>query len=205
MARKVYLYVNGIRTRPGDSKNWNGRATTFTQVNTQHAAEKIEYYTPALLRPFNQRRRARKLIKVVSYYGEFDKVLVAHSNGADVVLDALRMQPFVVEHLHLISPAVSSDCEKNGLNRLLRTGLVKRVTLWMAGQDRALKWASLSAARHLLGYGALGLKGPKNLAPLEGGRMVIKGEPNFGHSEWFAQEGGENSNFYKTMREVLLF
>lgn len=208
--KTVYIFVNGIRTFPGSSKNWNGRAVTAThnkfadRLDTV-VAEKVEYFTPALTRGFLQKHRARKLIKVLNYYDGWRTVVVAHSNGADVVLDALRMGEHRLQRLHLISPAVTWDCKKNGLGALYKdTGTIldtfptdgrlrEPPCLWIAGKDKALKFGGSFLGR-MLGYGALGLKGPKpGTLPHRSGYV----EPNFGHSEWFDQ-----TNFDKTMNRI---
>lgn len=202
MKKTVYLFVNGIKTRPGASKNWTGRAVTATHEQFQAdpwapAAEKVEYHTLAITRAMYQKHRARKLIKVLDHYDPFHwhRVIVAHSNGADVALDALRMAPqHRIQRIHLISPAVTWDCDKNGLGSFLRTGqLSQPPALWIAGKDKALRFGGSWVGR-MLGYGALGLKGPKpGTLPCRSGYC----EPNFGHSEWF-----DDKNFENTMHRI---
>ena len=197
--KTVYIFVNGIKTFPGQSKNWNGRAVTATHARfggkSCVVAEKVEYYTTALTRSLLQKHRAEKLVKVCSFYRDWNRVLVGHSNGADVILDALHMDHTIrVSRLHLISPAVDWDCHKNGLNGFYRDGQITYPpSIWVAGKDKALRLGG-SFFGKLLGYGALGLKGPK-----PGTLLAQAGycEPNFGHSDWFNDE-----NFNKTMERI---
>lgn len=191
MKRKtVFIFVNGIRTFPGDSDNWNGKAVTATLSRGPDcvAAEKVEYYTLAITRGMLQAHRAAKLRKVLSRYPDdsFCRVLVGHSNGCDVIVDALNasMRAEPVDELLLISPAIGWDCEKTGLSALLRAGIIRNpLHLWIGGKDRALRLGG-SFLGGLFGYGALGLRGPKpgSLSPES---AIIRTEPEFGHSTWF--------------------
>lgn len=190
---RAYYFVNGILTLPGQSKNWTGKAVTGVHTrlrDTTIKAEKIEYYTGPISRMFWNKARANRLLKVNRYYDSFEKIVVAHSNGADVVLDALRLAPFKIHTLLLISPAVTSDCGDTGnrLNTLLKEGVVERFHLWIGKKDVPLRMAKLGIGR-LLGYGALGLIGPKNLQDPPLGRI----EPEFGHSTWFDKDHLEDT------------
>lgn len=190
---RAYYFVNGILTMPGQSKNWTGKAVTgiHTRLRDQPTkAEKVEYYTGPITRMFWNKARATRLLKVNRYYEGFEKVVVAHSNGADVVLDAMRLAPFKIHTLLLISPAVTDDCSDvgNRLNTLLKTGIIEEFHLWIGKKDLPLRMAKLGVGR-LLGYGALGLDGPKNLDQNPQGRV----EPEFGHSTWFDKDHLEDT------------
>lgn len=180
MSSKIYIYVNGILTWPGDARNWNGRAVTWTHTMTDHKAEKIEYYVGPISRAFGQKKRAEKLARTLEFYQGWDIVLVGHSNGCDVILDTLRAHPEIrVYELHLISAACETNFGRNGLNA--RPQLP--VTVWIAQQDRAMKWAALKPARWL-GYGIMGKVGAQNVADRDRVQVVIE---NFGHSDWFSE------------------
>jgi hypothetical protein len=211
----VYNFVNGIRTFPGDSDNWNGKAVTATLTRGPACAkaEKVEYYTLAVTRGMLQKHRAEKLNKVLNRYlfhwGSLagNRIhLVAHSNGADVVLDALKAEQAIyrsIEHpfkVDLISPAVSSDCNKNGITDLMKTGVIGDLRIWIAGKDRALRLGG-SAIGRLFGYGTLGLDGPKP-GTLQGAPAGVRTihEMSFGHSDWFTDD-----QFDKTMDRIWTF
>ena len=89
-----------------------------------------------------------------------------------------------IEELHLISGACESDFNKNGLNENALS--IGKLSVYVAGKDKAMKLADSFFGR-LLGYGALGKVGPKNMS-----RVVnVIEKPSFGHSSWFS---GENIN-----------
>lgn len=192
MPPPIYIYVCGIRTWPGSSKNWTGKAATWTMTRPEHHAEKIEYYSPGLFsRSLGQAARAEKLVKTMHEFLSRGRrvILVGHSNGCDVALDALRQVgwPKIAE-LHLISGAIEADFNKNGLNE---AGLkIGRVVVYVAGRDQALALAASPLGR-FFGYGDLGRTGPVNHEwPVE-----VVNEPEFGHSDWFLPE-----HFDRTMR-----
>ena len=60
MPQRVTIYVNGILTFPGSSNNWNGRAVTWTHLNRDARAEKVEYFCGPIDRAFGQKERAQK-------------------------------------------------------------------------------------------------------------------------------------------------
>jgi len=176
----IHIFVNGILTRPGDADNWTGKAVTWTHLHTPHRAEKVEYFSGLITRTLLQGRRARKLAKTLRYYlaADFEIHLAGHSNGCDVILDALRLLEWPrIASLNLISAASAADCRKNGLNDTADS--VGVVTVWIGEKDWALSLASTKTG-WLLGFGTLGLTGPKNTTrPIR----VIR-EP-IGHGDWF--------------------
>lgn len=191
MNKTVYIFVPGILTVPGSAYNWCGRAVTWTHLHTQHKAEKVEYFTGPLSRPFGQSRRAHKLQRTLLFYNSWDIHVVAHSNGCDVVLDSLRSLhrdggDFIrIKSLHFISAACCRDFKKNGLN--LWRDKVGRTVIYIATKDRPLKVADTFFGR-LFGYGTLGRHGSINeAAPVE---TVFR---TWGHSDWFAPIRLENT------------
>jgi hypothetical protein len=202
--KTVNLFIPGIRTIPGESKNWCGRAVTYTHINAwpHVVAEKIEYFTTILLRPFGQAHRAEKLVRTAEFYnGTWTRNIIVHSNGADVALDALRADPgLTCDKLHLICAACDADFDRNGLNSLLVNGRVQTVFIYIAGRDAALKFAANWFARTLLGYGTLGLHGPVKVRPEIETRVKVirRGWETFGHSDCWSEE-----NFAATMANFL--
>lgn len=187
--KTVFILVNGILTFPGESDNWNGKGVTSIHLHTPHRAEKIEYFVGPFSRVLGQKERARKLIKTLSYYQGWDIVLVGHSNGCDVILDALVEMGWPrIEALHLISGACEADFNKNGLNA--NQGQIGQVYVYVAGKDWALRLADTFTGR-LFGYGALGKSGPVNAERW----VVTVCEPEFGHPTWF-----DDDHFETTMR-----
>jgi hypothetical protein len=185
----VYIWVNGILTFPGDSNNWNGKAATWINIHTPHKSEKIEYFVGPISRAFGQKKRSEKLARTMEFYKDWDIILGGHSNGCDVILDALNvMKPTNVKALHLISAACEADFERNGLNNLN----INDVHVYIAGKDRALQLAA-SWVGHILGYGILGKIGPQNAKMKV--ETFLKSE--FDHTDWFSKE-----NFEYTMERI---
>jgi pimeloyl-ACP methyl ester carboxylesterase len=191
----IYIFVNGILTIPAHADNWTGRAVTWVQLNTSHKAEKVEYFTGIVSRWIGDGARARKLAKTIKFYlaKQWRIVLVGHSNGCDVILDALQLLAWPHIHgVHLISAACEADFGKNGLNAA--GSRVGHLSIYIAERDWALMLADTLPAR-LLGYGVLGKDGPKNSTwKAEPDRVVRR---DFGHGGWFTEK-----QFDATMRLV---
>lgn len=199
--RNVIFFVNGVRTWPGRVDNWTGRATTHVLSHPEYGAvaEKVEYFTFAMTRSLLQGRRAGKMIKCMSHFppDKWDRHVVAHSNGADVAIDAIQRSGEKIKTLLLFSPAIDWDCLKNGLHDIYSSGLVLYAPhLFIAGKDLPLKWAGTFFGK-MLGYGYLGLKGPKPGTFGYSGGMPITYEADYGHSDWF-----NSKNFDATMRDI---
>lgn len=197
MKRKVFIYVCGILSFPGASRNWTGRAVTWTHIHTPHKAEKVEYLAGPVSRLLGQSARAGKLRRTLDFYEGWQIHLIGHSNGCDVILDALRDRAAagdlpVIHSLHLISAASSADFDATGLNEFVASRRVRHVHVWIAGCDTALTLADTFTGR-ALGYGALGRSGPMN------SRVSFEQihRPAFGHSDWFSDE-----NFDATMQII---
>lgn len=181
--QRVYVYVCGIFESPGQWHAWPARAVTWTHVNAPYdRAEKFEYFTGLFLRTLGQEERAGKLAKMLSFYlaANWQVVVVAHSNGADVALDALAILNYPpLERMHLFSAACDADCEKSGLSRVRADS----VHVYRAWNDWALEIAGTPLG-YALGFGTLGRDGPLNgsraLAPIH-----VIDEPGYGHNDWF--------------------
>jgi len=119
-------------------------------------------------------------------------VPVVHSNGGDVLLRALARTEFPFAECHFFSAACESSFDKNGLNAWLAGGRVGRVVCYTAGRDRAMqlaKWSTRLFGWMGLGYGTLGLTGPRHVAPAVADRVVEVVEPEYGHSDWWTGVG----------------
>ena len=202
--QRVFFLVNGIMNFPGCSDNWNGKGVTNIMCPPQSAdkAEKIEYFCSIIGRAFGQKGRANKLFKTMLFYRDasYERIAVGHSNGADVILTMMRDYRDWpdIHHLHLVCGAANANFEKNGLNHWLAEGRVKRVTVYVAGKDLALRLAHTWLGR-LLHYGVLGLEGPTNVHNefLTNGRVSTVWEDpwtEYGHSGCW-----EGRHFERTM------
>lgn len=160
--KRIYIFVNGIMCRPGDSHNWNSRAVTWIHRHTGDRAEKLEYFCGPVSRAFFQKWRAEKLANLIRKYEGWEIVLVGHSNGTAIILLTLALMEWPqIKTVHLVSAACERDFKKNGLNAAITNQRIGKVFVWMSGKDSALHVAKRKIGR-LLGYGTLGLDGPKD-------------------------------------------
>ena len=205
--KSVTIFVNGILTFPGAAENWNRRAVTHFISRFDRFAESLEYLTFAITRFLFVRYRANKLAKKLLWYQDhgFKIHLVGHSNGANVIFNALKwgfegQDIRRVESIQLFSPACSEDADALGVNQLFKDGRLGRLRIYRAGGDVALMLAS--AVGRCVGYGALGLNGFGNVQPeLELSGLVSEHhEPVYNHSTWF-----EPDNFDFVMTQVRNF
>lgn len=190
MTRHVVIYVNGILTWPGDARDWNFRAVTWThKYRSTHRARNFEYFCGPIGRAFGQHQRARHLAALIKQYQEtnFLLTLVGHSNGCDVILDALKLSGWPpLEALHLVSGACEANFDANGLNSALHWGRIGTVRVYVAGRDKWLRLASRCFGRWL-GYGTLGLHGPLNVSDRVENLVQTIHEPRYGHSTWWSR------------------
>jgi pimeloyl-ACP methyl ester carboxylesterase len=195
MKRRVYIFVNGIMCRPGDANGWNGRAVTWLHLNSGDRAEKLEYFCSPIGRAFFQKNRAEKLAQLIERYAGWEIVLVGHSNGTDLILEALALMDWPrIEAVHLVSGACEEDFALNGLNEALEKDRIGRLFVWMSGRDSALHVAKCRLGK-FLGYGVLGLVGPKNVSLAAMQKLAIHRWPALDHSDCF-----KPYNFDTTMR-----
>lgn len=201
--RRVFIFINGILTRPGAHDGWTDRAVTWTQTRTPHKAEKWEYATGPLLRRFRQQARARKIATLMAYYERtgFEIVLVGHSNGCDIIARVLELRGAEdwlyhreVRAVHLFAPAADGDDFRGAIS----FGDVERVHVHCGGRDQALRagrWTRRLFGWAGLGYGSLGIEPDQLHAEPQ---AYVHEYPDYGHSDFFAQ--GEA--FERTMQKL---
>jgi hypothetical protein len=211
---KVFIYINGIDTFPGDTRNWNARAVTWTHTRLNvnvledvhegeaNVAEKVEYFCGPIGAAFGQDERADKLVELLEEYRkrpDCEIHIAAHSNGAKVTLEGLKLLGWpTVKSLHLVCAVCEADFRWNGLNDALWHKRVGRVHVYRGGRDWALKLAHTWPAK-LLGYGILGLHGPRQVWRefMVDDRVVVMDWPDFGHGTCW-----EPKHFDRTMRHL---
>ncbi len=195
MNPRVHIFVNGILTFPGSSRNWTGRAVTWTHLNTEARAEKVEYFCGPIGRALGQRERAEKFAATLQHYQGWQAIAVGHSNGADVILDGLRLAAWPrLEELHLVCGACEADFNTNGLNLALLNDRIGKVFVYIGDRDQALRLAHTLPAQ-LLGYGVLGLHGPRNVRANVRDRVGELHWPDYGHSDCW-----HDDHFAQTMK-----
>lgn len=184
MNRRVYVLLPGIKTDPSDWRNWAPRMATEIMVRTTAKAEEFRYYALALSPKGKQTERVEYVCDLVTRYAAsgHSVVIAAHSNGAIIATEAIRQCPAVIESLHLLAPACSSDFGKNGLNAALQSGKVGQVHVYTGTKDWVLQWAAKAGS--WLGYGQLGWLGPQAVLPSIASR-VHRHESANGHGDYF--------------------
>jgi len=200
---RFYLFINGILTSPEDRHSWTDRAVTWTESHYGYLSDRYEYFSDALTRRLFQEARVRDCAARLRQYANIDRIVVGHSNGADIAcrLLCLEKEPSLeLAALHLLAPAAEADFEKNGLNHALLTGRLGHVHLYCSRNDAALRLAQFTQLFSFLGlgYGSLGRTGPQNVDPRIADRVTVTWRDDFGHSTWFAP-----AEFAKTMASIV--
>jgi len=195
---RIWICINGILNRPGDSEGWTDRAVTWLHVRTADKAEKFEYAAGPLTRRLRQGWRAEAIAKMAGYYlrGGFRLSFIAHSNGAALVE---RVLPLLggrdVASCHLFAPACVGDV----LADAVRSRQIGSLHLYGSANDRALKLARISS-RLLgwagLGYGDLGIRIKPFAAEVP--RTFAHQDDEQGHGTWFAR----GATFERTMQRI---
>ena len=203
--KTVYFMVNGIATLPGNQKNWNARAVSWIHQDKDHyraghRAQLDEYFTTALTVWIHSHERAETFAKLLNQFYGWRIIIVAHSNGCHVALDAMRIAHSVKIHaLHLVAGAVDGNFRRNGLNWMLKKGQVGDVRIYRGGRDWAMRLCCLIAGKLLFAISLrdkpLGLAGAKDVDPVVADQVMEIIEPAFGHSDWWHPD-----NFNRTMK-----
>jgi len=199
--KTVYFFINGIATYPGNAKNWNKRAAVWLTINQSQCHGLLdEYFTTALTVWIHEKARAETFAHLLDQFYGWRIVIVAHSNGCHVAVDALRIAHSVKIHrLHLVAGAVDGNFQRNGLNWMLKKGQVEDVRVYRGGQDYAMRICSTLAGKALFGIyltgGPLGLTGPTQVDPAQAHRVLDYIQTDYGHSTWWHPD-----NFDRTMR-----
>lgn len=205
MNRDVFIFVNGILTRPGEAFAWTDRAVQWMNLHAADGvvSDKFEYYAPALLRRLYQRGHADDLAETIAQYPGARLHLVGHSNGCDLIARAVRLTSTPIASVHLIAAALERDFAKNGLGERLARGQIGAAYCLCSRGDMVL--GRLARATQLLGflglgYGDLGGRGPfaPEAGQLAAWRVRTIWRNTLGHSDWFSP-----AEFERTLSTVL--
>ena len=134
--KTLYFFVRGIAGHPSDALEWEWRAADLINQQTPHKARTVSYATEFWSVWMRRKWRAKRFARVLRSYSVLDWriVLVGHSEGSVLILDALRLAGWPrVEQLHLICGACDNDFERNGINWALRSGSIGKVHVYLAG------------------------------------------------------------------------
>lgn len=218
--KHVFVAINGILARPGESEGWTDRAVTWLNSRTPYKAEKFEYAAGALTRRLRQQARARKIATMLAYYerADYEITLIGHSNGADIIARVLALRAkapwyfkYPIHSAHLFAPAADWEDYRDALDRVNLLAL----HLYGSEADWALKFARVS--RVLvgwmgLGYGSLGLKADdveyndraQRLAEGKMPRVHDHSIDSYGHSTWFRRGEIFEATMNKVWRNTFL-
>lgn len=210
--RRVFIPINGIRTIPRDKRSWPERFADWIFNRTSDFADPFEYFSLASTKSLFQAARVRDLVALANSHLEKRLVLVGHSNGCDIICQALPLIGRPVESVHLFAGAVEHDFDCNNLNAALVGGQVARVYVYASSRDNVLRYLARPSRLALglfgikkIGYGFLGYQAavaPKslNIDPVIGPRvsLVNRSAEGFAHSTWF-----EGEEFERTLQFIL--
>jgi pimeloyl-ACP methyl ester carboxylesterase len=190
---KYFFFINGILTSTADMTAWNREAERWVDRNCGDAkADSYSYAVGPISRFFTQAKHVRAatqcLVEGVPP-GSLVEV-VGHSNGAALAVQMLADNPWIsIDELHLVAAAVDADFEANGLNAAIDRGQVMRVVVYRSRDDEALRVARdtnwINRLVRGLGYGTLGLEGPRNQSRAARAYTRVEECPGFGHSTYF--------------------
>ena len=208
--RWVVIVINGILAWPGSSKGWTDRAVTWIM---QHApawgtvlSEKYEYWRGVLFRWWGRQGLVDDISDLMSGYhaNGFARVcIVAHSNGCDLALRAVRDTGARGVVLHLVAGAADPDFESNGLNRLIENGTVARVHWWRCGRDVALNYLAPATRfiTRIAGFQSGGSIQDESVYRIDQSvrpRVAFHDYPELGHSDLLSPE-----RLPKTLTKIL--
>jgi hypothetical protein len=200
MRRRVFIFINGILSNPGDSDGWTDRAVTWIHTRTPDGiyGEKFEYATGPLTRRLWQGVRAQAIARMVQFYhrAKYDVSLVGHSNGCDLIARVIDGLNVSVRSVHLFAPAADGA----DFARAIHEQAVGNVYLYGSTKDKALGLARVTGValrRFGLGYGSLGVQHADFAASFPN-HVTNCSNDTFGHSDWFARD----THFDATMRLI---
>lgn len=199
MKKPYYVFIPGIFGEPESPSEWIDKAESYIEMNCDANATTLPYHTDAVFRRMGQEERVDNLCIMLDRIDSRPIILVAHSNGCDIVERLIKRKRFNLEQIHLIAAASENDFKKNGYNQALKDGTVKKIFVYWSKKDKALhkaKWSSYLFSWLGLGYGFLGLTGPKNV-PKTLLYKVASLHYELDHSEYFNCD-----NFTKLMKRI---
>ena len=185
--------IPGILNKPSDPDSWQDRGVTETLHRTAFLAEKGEYMARPITRRIGLTRKSRKIAERICIYSGRNIHLLVHSNGGEVarriIRWALEDRPDYVPmpkfaSITFLAPACDADFDANYLNAAFRAGILGRVVVNRAENDFPLKLGRASKRVFGvigLGYGDLGLVGPRNVDPLYVDRVEDEKFPGYRH------------------------
>lgn len=145
LVNTVDISINGILTWAYDSKSWvDKREQWILQHHLGVQPIRLEYTCAPgpVWRTLKSEQMRKKLVILVAavrvYYPRARIRLNCHSNGGDIVCDALsELQD--IEVVVIVAGAVEHDFSKNNLGRALSSGQLQRVLILCSQKDWVLQ------------------------------------------------------------------
>lgn len=203
--KTIYIAERGVlgwETIFGEWKQWPNLSVAWWHNNTPHKAQTLTYFIGPILAGLTRRWRAKQFCKLLAQYEGWRIILVAHSEGTATGLLALKLAHYPpVEEIHLVCGACNADYGRNGLNHAVALNRAKKIFIYIAGKDKAMKLEDTYLGSLCFGLQCggtpMGLRGPENMTPEAARRTTIRKWPTFGHSDCFTP-----FHFDDTMLEI---
>jgi hypothetical protein len=128
--------------------------------------------------------------------------MVCHSEGTATALRALDIAGWpAIDEMHLLCGACDSNFIKNGLHRAILENRIRKVFVYFADRDAAMKLEDTYLGSLCFGLQTagtpLGLKGPVNNFYWNG-YVQVNHWPHYGHSTCW-----DSKHFEKTMQQIV--
>jgi hypothetical protein len=190
--KRVLLTAPGILTDQNDPLAWFRQyASRFEiQDETEHTGIPYSYFADVAGAPPSLDSMADSIAGIIAPYisNGWHVDAVGHSHGCPLLLAALSRHAMLnFGTLTLIAAAADVDCDKNGINEIVRRKQVRRIQILYSRND-----AVLAGPGTFPGYGQLGLRGPRNVS-VEAGRIIETVEFFGGHSDYFNRQNNERT------------
>lgn len=207
MINTIYIFERGIlgwQSIFGGWLNWPNQAIAWIHKFTPCKAQTLTYFTGFIFPALTRARRARNFAKLLLAYRVegWRTALVAHSEGTATGLLAWKLAGYPwLDELHLICGACNSDFEQNGINRAVALGRVKKIFVYVAEQDAAMRLEDTYPGSICFGLQCrgtpLGLKGPAAPSAAASALTTVHRWKTFGHSTCWLP-----THFEDTMRLI---
>jgi|GEM_PF-2723677 len=190
-AKVIVHCLNGILTDPYAAHNWNKDAAVWYREHAHCQATADTYFAGVILAKLLHRWRVAWFVRKLRAHRGKTQIVIAHSNGCRIAVDALARAGVRIERLVLVAGAVNSSEATQQILDARLDDYCGSAIVTKSSCDAALRAADEFGWCHE----PLGLYGPI-YNELYGYFRVV--EKKFGHSEWF-----NRLNFEDTLRLAL--
>lgn len=178
---------------------WVRRGYEVVLQADHYFARAMPWWNTHVLNPRHGKAVARRLELLHQEFPDLPISMVAHSNGGDVAVNAVKELVSLgidVDTIVLIGSAVENDIVKNGLLPLIRRGRLKRAVAYCSPKDKVIKPLQFFPGH----YGPLGARGWERdkqpagaiLSPEASGKdydsFLNRWFREYSHSEYFTRE-----------------